>query len=776
MRWWRGIAGSLQRLSSRRWLVDGGLLVLVALAAVRGWLGPGHLASPRLEMVPELSIVWMDMQRILEGGLLSEWVPFEFAGFPLVRFLSYPLYDALALLSIGTGLALEGLFKAGFILAFVCSALSMYALAYALVPSRGAALVAGSIYVLFPFHLHAASEAWVHAVFWAVLPLVFLAYERSRSGPGIRVRDGVGLGVLLASLPIINSEHTLLLAPFLAIYLALREGWRWWRERGHWRAMLGYWAVAAVVGLGLSAFFVLPGMIELEDVGIHLKQGAESFQSDALLRDYALSPALLWRALVRRFGLGYELPHASVIGHAFWSIAWYPGVVALALAALGLRRARRDARLAALLVVMAAAIAFVLGSWLPGNPFPKLPFLGRLAPFRGMFFVAFGLSLCAAWGFRELLECSRWRGRLAGWPTAALVAVALAALVLDYWPAGGALTTVSGYLSEDEIAAYRWLGEQGDGYRSWEQASAHRDAYLRSYGLAYDNRRHLWGYYDNGAPRHMWALYSWGDIPTALELGSTRYIIVRPDKAGDAASDDALARWQAQGYSQVAWSSESLAILENPDWRPMVRAYGSSALYLGDPEYRALDILPILQAQGVALVSGPSDYADDYDPEELLSFAHVIVREPWARGAETAASLQAQAGPRLKTHGEVLAGAAGELAPSTAGDGAGGEAALSWQRPDPERIVVSVTTAEPVVVMVSEAWYPNWRLYVDGQEQPAWRVNYAYLGAQVAPGSHELVFRYEKPWYAWLGYALSGLTCLALLSLKARNLVWRKRR
>jgi hypothetical protein len=118
------------------------------------------------------------------------------------------------------------------------------------------------------------------------------------------------------------------------------------------------------------------------------------------------------------------------------------------------------------------------------------------------------------------------------------------------------------------------------------------------------------------------------------------------------------------------------------------------------------------------------------------------------------------------THQEVLDGRL--LAPQ----GASADATLSWQRPGPERIVVNVTCQEPVMVMVSEAWYPNWRLYVDGQEQTAWRVNYAYLGARVQPGSHELVFRYEKPWHVWLGYALSGLTLLGVLCNLA---IWRKR-
>jgi hypothetical protein len=753
---WNGIRGAI----ARRRIWDWGLLALLTLAALRGWLSLGKIASTRLENVPELAIVWMMKQRILSGGLLAEWSAYEFGGFALVRFLSYPLYDVLALLSIVGNLSLDGLFKGAFLLGYVASAITLYELAYELTGKRAPSLIAGLIYALFPFHLHGPAEAWVHIVFWALLPLLFLCYERSRrarvSGR-LPWRHALLMGVLVGCMPLVNTEHALLTAPFLGLYLLWREAGFLWQNKRQIGAVIGFWALAALVALGLSAFFVLPGVIELEYVGIHLKHGAASFQSDELLRDYAVSPALLWRSILRRFGGDYTLPQTPVIGSAFWSIAWYPGVIACVLALLGLRTVRWDGRARALLALLAAAALFVVGEWWPGNLFVRLPFIGRLAAFRGLVWVAFALALFAAWGAQWIMDwLAKRRPRWQPVSRVALPVLVAAFIFLDYYPAMQALRTVPDYFPADEVEAYRWLDAQSaeesfrQGFRSWEYATTHRGFYLQSYALQYDGGLHFWGYYDNGAPRHIWALCSWGDVPTALRLGSVRYVLTRAD------TDPELLRRIQQEYPKQVWTSEHLTIWENSQWPPYVRAYSASALYLGDPEYRALDILPGLVEQGVALVSGPSDYADDYAAGEIASFDRVIVREPWYRSADRAAEIEQSASGKLFTHQEILAAMPDWSSQPPA-------AQIAWTRPDPQQIVVNVKNDAPITLMVSEAWYPNWRVYIDGQAEPVWRVNYAFLGAVVPAGEHQVLFRYEKPVYVWIGYGISLLTVAALI-------------
>lgn len=755
-----------------RFLIDGMLLVLLISLGLRGWWQSGHIASPRLEMVPELAIVRMAKARLLEGGPLAEWVPLEFGGFPYVRFLSYPFYDLMALTSIATGIAVDAVFKAAFILAFVLSGLAFYAYAREMTDSRLAGLAGGLIYGLFPFHLHGASEAWVHALFWVITPLVFMGYERVRQRDKRTPAQAMAFGAIVGLMPLINTEHTILIAPFFGVYLLVREAGALGQGK-HWGAFIRFWLLASLVAIGLAAFFVIPGIIEMEYVGIHLKHGGESFQSIEMLRDYAVAPSLVWRAMVKRIGLDYPTDNLPVIGRAFWSVAWYPGVIALGLAVLGIWFARREPRLRLSAGLLALACLFVLGRWLPWNPFTHLPYLGRLASFRGTIFVAFFLATCAAWGAQALttLKVIQTFRLETAYLRSALALGLLVAIMLDYWPATKALTSLPSYFPEDEVRAYQWLAQQepdepdkASSYRSWEYMSAHRDAYLRSYALRYDQGLHSWGYYDNGAPRHMWALYSWGDIPTALYLSSTRYILTRPNKVYEQADVALLRRLTSNDYSKKVWDSEHLTLWENPDYPSLARVYDHSALYLGDPEYRALDILPALVGQGVALVSGPSDYADDYDKQVIDGFDHVIVREPWVRDSAAQKGIQQMLGERLIAHATVL------TAPQPWGTAAGpSPALLSWRRPGPEAIEVEIHMDRPGILMVSEAWYPNWHAYVDGQETTVWRVNYAFLGVQLGPGQHTVRFRYEKPWYAWLGY---GLTVLTLASLAV--VAWRR--
>ena len=114
------------------------------------------------------------------------------------------------------------------------------------------------------------------------------------------------------------------------------------------------------------------------------------------------------------------------------------------------------------------------------------------------------------------------------------------------------------------------------------------------------------------------------------------------------------------------------------------------------------------------------------DPEEI-----VALREPQASASGSLAALQ----PRLVEGGT-----------------------------GPEAIHVMVDADRPLVLMVSESWYPNWRVYVDGEGGELLRVNYAFLGTWVSPGKHKVEFRYERPRYATLGYGVSGGTLLLLLS------------
>lgn len=76
--------------------------------------------------------------------------------------------------------------------------------------------------------------------------------------------------------------------------------------------------------------------------------------------------------------------------------------------------------------------------------------------------------------------------------------------------------------------------------------------------------------------------------------------------------------------------------------------------------------------------------------------------------------------------------------------------------------------ASMALVVVSEAWSPGWRAWVDGAERPVEVLDGALLGVAVPPGGQFVRFEYEEPlWSAGLG--LSLCTALGLVLWWARQ-------
>jgi uncharacterized membrane protein YfhO len=76
----------------------------------------------------------------------------------------------------------------------------------------------------------------------------------------------------------------------------------------------------------------------------------------------------------------------------------------------------------------------------------------------------------------------------------------------------------------------------------------------------------------------------------------------------------------------------------------------------------------------------------------------------------------------------------------------------------------------PSVLVFAEAWYPGWRVYVNGGEQPLLRANYVFQGGHLpAAGRYEVVFEYTPPLYVWIGRVISGLTLLLALAVLCRR-------
>jgi hypothetical protein len=82
-----------------------------------------------------------------------------------------------------------------------------------------------------------------------------------------------------------------------------------------------------------------------------------------------------------------------------------------------------------------------------------------------------------------------------------------------------------------------------------------------------------------------------------------------------------------------------------------------------------------------------------------------------------------------------------------------------------EEVDLKTRSYGPRLMFLSETWYPYWHAFVDGNETPIYRANYAFRAIVVPKGEHTVKFTYEDPNYI-TGRSVSLVSnVLALLGL-----------
>ncbi len=91
---------------------------------------------------------------------------------------------------------------------------------------------------------------------------------------------------------------------------------------------------------------------------------------------------------------------------------------------------------------------------------------------------------------------------------------------------------------------------------------------------------------------------------------------------------------------------------------------------------------------------------------------------------------------------------------------------------DGSRIILSTSSDEPRLLVVSENYYPNWRAFVDGGEVPLLRASYVWKAVYLPPGEHRVELRYRSP----AVMAARTATLLSLVAVLLLGVVERRRR
>ncbi len=86
--------------------------------------------------------------------------------------------------------------------------------------------------------------------------------------------------------------------------------------------------------------------------------------------------------------------------------------------------------------------------------------------------------------------------------------------------------------------------------------------------------------------------------------------------------------------------------------------------------------------------------------------------------------------------------------------------------PDPETVILEVTTDQPGYLVLTDAWYPGWQATVDGRESNLYRANYLFRAVAIGPGESTVAFRYRPESFYW-GLRISGVFAIAILLASA---------
>lgn len=79
-------------------------------------------------------------------------------------------------------------------------------------------------------------------------------------------------------------------------------------------------------------------------------------------------------------------------------------------------------------------------------------------------------------------------------------------------------------------------------------------------------------------------------------------------------------------------------------------------------------------------------------------------------------------------------------------------------------ITIQATTDQPGFLVVSEQYFPGWKVYVDGDESQIYKANGTMRAVFLEEGTHKVEFRY-RPMSFILGTVLSGSTLLVLIAI-----------
>ncbi|MBF0485695.1 MAG: hypothetical protein HQL16_04170 [Candidatus Omnitrophica bacterium] len=397
-------AGILQALENlvvvfdRYWLLF--FMVLAGLLTWRLWtdaLVSNHDADVHLIRVVGVLRSWQ------EGYFSCRWY-FDVGfgqGYPLLNYYAPLFYYLSALFALLFHHPVAGM-NTVLVLGFLFSGICMYFFARELF-GKPAGLVAAVAYMFAPYHIWCAYHSGYFTMFLAAsfLPFVWLSFLRAYQNPGYnRFLLATGSFAILLLMHILLSWVCIVL---LGLFLAVMyfEG-----ECRHHRGLIVA-GLAIPAGLGLAAFFILPGLMEGGYVSISAVLKQQQFDYHY---HFLTWKQVLWNAWTN----GIHSEHSFMLGYAHVIVGGFTLVLFL----FFYHQSRKIIWLVSLFGFCALGFVFIMSRESVGL-WDSLSFAFRYfqGSWRFFYFLVFFVSLLT--GAFVVMFSERWR------PLAAIVLMAI---------------------------------------------------------------------------------------------------------------------------------------------------------------------------------------------------------------------------------------------------------------------------------------------------------------------------------------------------------------
>jgi len=158
----------------------------------------------------------------------------------------------------------------------------------------------------------------------------------------------------------------------------------------------------------------------------------------------------------------------------------------------------------------------------------------------------------------------------------------------------------------------------------------------------------------------------------------------------------------------------------------------------------------------------------------LIEFTGALPRArlypQWQVVKEGDAALKKLADPAFDPWQTVLV--ENEISPPTVNATNAASGRVEFASYAPKVLQLKADATAPSVLLLNDRYDPDWKVKVDGREQPLLRCNFLMRGVHIQPGQHTVEFRYEPPtkgFFVSVGAIVAALGLCGVLAISSRD-------